>query len=54
MKHADKLEIIFDRTMNAGEIDPPIQCRRLNDSSTMLILHVGEQGTTKPARKTAP
>ncbi|XWS56668.1 hypothetical protein CRYUN_Cryun09bG0105500 [Craigia yunnanensis] len=51
MQHADKLEI-FDGTMNAGEIDPPIQWRRLNDSSTMSIFHVGEQGTAKPARKT--
>ncbi|XWS65897.1 hypothetical protein CRYUN_Cryun05aG0153000 [Craigia yunnanensis] len=52
MHHADKLEIIFDETMNAGETDPPVQCRRLNDSSTMSILHVGKQGTAKPARKT--
>lgn len=51
LQNTDKLEIIFDGTMNTGETDPPIQRRRLNDSSASSLLHKNEPGTGKRDRR---
>lgn len=47
LQNTDKLEIIFDGTMNTGETNPPIQRRRLNDNSASSLLHKDEPGTGK-------
>lgn len=49
---ADKLEIIFDGTINSGETQPLIRRRRLNDGSTTSLLGPKEPVTAKPVRIT--
>ncbi|KAJ0045057.1 hypothetical protein Pint_06426 [Pistacia integerrima] len=51
LQNTDKLEVIFDGTMNTGETDPPIQRRRLNDSCASSLLHKNEPGTGKRDRR---
>ncbi|GKV28341.1 hypothetical protein SLEP1_g37411 [Rubroshorea leprosula] len=45
LQHADKLEMIFDRSVNTGESDTPTQHRRLNDNSPSSLWLVDGQGT---------
>lgn len=52
LQNINKLEIIFDGTINTGETNPrPSQRLRLNDSSTSSPLNTNELEATKPEMK---
>ncbi|KAK4834991.1 hypothetical protein QYF36_003585 [Acer negundo] len=51
LQSTEKLEIIFDRIINTGEIDHTTQRRRLNDDSTSPRFHTNKPDTMMLDRK---
>ncbi|CAL5404608.1 unnamed protein product [Camellia sinensis] len=48
----DKLDIIFDGTVDSGQTEPPAQRRRLSDGSTTSLMHIKESGDANPDSRT--